>query len=114
MWGVVNSLPNDKFLDWSNLKAFADETTVNEQLKFGLGKVENIEGKGENAGYQHFLLFPLCFQKASFLGCLKSVLCGKELNPPINKLSIKQSCPYTAILLMKLANENTTTNRRSL
>ena len=28
-------------------------------------------GKGENAGYQHFLLFPLCFQKASFSGSLK-------------------------------------------
>ena len=23
--------------------------------------VENIVGKGENAGYQHFLLFPQCF-----------------------------------------------------
>ena len=23
---------------------------------------ENIVGKGENAGYQHFLLFPQCFQ----------------------------------------------------
>ena len=29
---------------------------------------ENNVGKGENAGYQHFLIFPLCFQKASFLG----------------------------------------------
>ena len=29
-------------------------------------RVENSVGKGENAGYQHFLLFPLCFQKASF------------------------------------------------
>ena len=28
-------------------------------------KVENIVGKGENAGYQHFLLFPQCFQKVS-------------------------------------------------
>ena len=26
----------------------------------------------ENAGYQHFLLFPQCFQKASFAGSLKS------------------------------------------
>ena len=26
-------------------------------------RVENIAGKGENAGYQHFLLFPQCFQK---------------------------------------------------
>ena len=31
-----------------------------------LGRVENIVGKGENAGYQHFLLFPQCFQKAPF------------------------------------------------
>ena len=34
-------------------------------------RVENIVGKGENAGNQHFLLFPQCFQKASFLGLLK-------------------------------------------
>ena len=25
--------------------------------------VENIVGKGENAGYQHFLLFPQYFQR---------------------------------------------------
>ena len=29
-------------------------------------RVENIVGKGENTGYQHFLLFPLCFRKLSF------------------------------------------------
>ena len=57
----VNSLPNDKILDRSKLKALADDKiNVIEKLKF-LGKVENIEGKGENAGYQHFLLFPQCF-----------------------------------------------------
>ena len=33
--------------------------------------VENIVGKGENAGYQHFLIFPQCFQKAFFPGLLK-------------------------------------------
>ena len=27
-------------------------------------RVENIVGKGENAGYQHFFFFPQCFQKA--------------------------------------------------
>ena len=27
-----------------------------------MGREENILGKGENAGYQHFLLFPQCFQ----------------------------------------------------
>ena len=39
------------------LKAFADnKINVNEKLKFGLERIENIVGKGENAGYQHFLL----------------------------------------------------------
>ena len=33
--------------------------------------LENIAGKGENAGYQHFLLFPQCFQKAYFCVSLK-------------------------------------------
>ena len=33
--------------------------------------VENIVGIGENAGYQHFLLFPQCFQKGSFSGLVK-------------------------------------------
>ena len=28
-----------------------------------LDRVENIVGKGENAGYQHFLRFPQSFQK---------------------------------------------------
>ena len=35
--------------------------------------VENTVGKGENAVYRHFLLFPQCFQKASFPGLLKVV-----------------------------------------
>ena len=34
--------------------------------KFVSGRTENIVGKGENCGYQNFLLFPKCFQKASF------------------------------------------------
>ena len=44
---------------------------VNEKLKIGLGGLENIVGKGENAGDQHFLLFPQCFQNASFSRSLK-------------------------------------------
>ena len=34
-------------------------------------RVENIVGKRENAGYQHFLIFPQCFQMAFFLLFLK-------------------------------------------
>ena len=56
----------------SKLKAFADnKSNVIQNLKFVLGRVENIVGKGENAGYQHFVLFPQCFQKLSFSGSLK-------------------------------------------
>ena len=68
----INPLPNDKILDLSKLKAFADNNlNVNQKLKFASGRAEKIVGKGENAGYQHFLLFPQCFQKASFTEVLK-------------------------------------------
>ena len=57
LW-IFNSLTNDKIMDWSKFKAFADDKlNVPEKLKFVSGRVENIAGKGENAGYQHFLLF---------------------------------------------------------
>ena len=63
MW--LNSLPNDQISDQSKLKAFADDKLrVIQMTKFVLDKIENIVGKEENAGYQHFLLFPQCFQKA--------------------------------------------------
>ena len=42
-------------------------------------RIENTVGKGENTGYQHFLLFPHCFPKPYSLGSLKSGFCGKEL-----------------------------------
>ena len=48
-------------------------------MKFVLGSVKNIMGKGENAGYQHFLLFPQCFQKLTFPEMSKAGLCGKRL-----------------------------------
>ena len=69
--GYFNSLPNKNILDWSRFKAFADhKISVTEKLKIVLRRVENVVGKGENAGYQHFLLFPQCFQKVSYAGSL--------------------------------------------
>ena len=54
------------------MKDFADdEINVTKKLNFILGKVKNIVGKGENAGYQHFLLFLQCYQKLSFSGLKK-------------------------------------------
>ena len=60
-----NPLSNDKFFDWSKFKAFADDKIkVPKIMIFVCDRDENIVGKGENAGYQHFLLFPQCFQRA--------------------------------------------------
>ena len=64
---MINPLPKDNFFDWSKFKELADDKiNVTENLKFVLGRAEKIAGKGENASYQHFLLFLPCFQKASF------------------------------------------------
>ena len=66
---LIKSLPNGKILDWSKLKAFADDKiNVAEKMISLCDRVENIAQKGENAGYHHFLLFPQCFQKLSFSG----------------------------------------------
>ena len=51
------------------MKAFADvKLNVAKKIISLFDRVENIAGKGENAGYQHFLLFPQCFPKPSFWG----------------------------------------------
>ena len=52
-----NSSPDHKILDLSKLKE-VEHDRMNE-------RVENIVEKGENAGNQHFLLFPQCFQNVS-------------------------------------------------
>ena len=57
---LFNSLPSNKFLDLSKLKALADDkinVTKKKKMKFVLRRTENIVGKGEITGYQHFLLF---------------------------------------------------------
>ena len=69
---TLNSSPHDKILDVTKLKAFADEKiNVAHMMISVFDRIENMLGKGENAGYQHFLLFPPCFQKPSSLGPLK-------------------------------------------
>ena len=53
------SLPDIKALDLFTAKVFVDDKS-----NFAVVSVreENIVGEGESAGYQHFLLFPQCFQ----------------------------------------------------
>ena len=42
-------------------------------MEFVIDWVENIVEKGENAGYQYFLLFPQCFEKGFIFKVLKKV-----------------------------------------
>ena len=61
-----------QFLGWFKLKAFANCTlNLSEIIAFVCESVENLVGKGENAGHQHFLLFPQDFQRAVFRGLVK-------------------------------------------
>ena len=51
----------------TKLKAFADDKLKVVKMMISLkNRLKNTVGKGRNAGYQHFLLFPLCFPKPSF------------------------------------------------
>ena len=57
----------------SKLKDFADDILKIIKMMISLiDIVENIVRKGENAGDQHFLLFPQCFPKPSSLVSLKN------------------------------------------
>ena len=61
---VINPFPNNKFLDSSKLKEFADNNfKLGENGRKFYKRVENTVGKGEIARYEQFLLFPQCFQK---------------------------------------------------
>ena len=64
----------------STIKVFAEDSlTVAERMTYLFDRVENIVGKGENAVYQHFLLFPQCFSKDFFPGFLNLSLLGEML-----------------------------------
>ena len=70
-----------KSLEWSKFKALADDKlNVNKKLDFVLGRVENIVEKGEDAGYQYFLLFPTMFSEALCFRVVKSRDCVGKSN----------------------------------
>ena len=71
----VSPITRQQILDSSKLKEFADNNFKFDEIGIKLSKlVENTVGKGEIARYEQFLLFPQCFQKASFLEASKGVI----------------------------------------
>ena len=73
---LIYPLPDDKILGLPKLKAFTDDKlNVTKNVKVVFHRIKNIVGKEENAGYQHFLLFPQCFLKAFSYSASKLVIC---------------------------------------
>ena len=71
----LNPFPDDKILNSSKLKEFANDNFKFDKNGRKLSKqVENTVEKGEIARYEQFLLFPQCFQKACFPGASKGVI----------------------------------------
>ena len=61
---AFNPLPDDKILDWSKLKQFADDNfKFDENSRKFSKRVENTVGKGEIARYEQFLPLTTVFSK---------------------------------------------------
>ena len=72
------------WLNWKHL-----QTTKSKVAKMRISLfdwVENTVGKGENAGYQNFLLFPQCFPKPSSLESLKVGIKWYRVKPVIDSV----------------------------
>ena len=64
----------------TKLKVFADKEFSEAQIiAFVFERTENTVRKRENAGHQHFLFSPKCFQKTSCLGFIKTAHKVKDL-----------------------------------
>ena len=97
-------LLNDKFLDVTKLKASADDKLKVAKITiFLFDRAENTVGKGENAGYQYFLLFPVFF-KAFFFRVLRSQNC--VVYKQLNKLQLINSACQVLMNPRKRPNEN--------
>ena len=79
---MLNSLPNDKILDCSKLKTFADDKIyVTEKVKFVLGTIKKTLWEKEKMLVTSIFSFSHNVFKSLFLqGRYKSGLCVKELN----------------------------------
>ena len=54
---------------------------------------ENTVGKGEKAVYQHFLLFPQCFEKASFPDTSKGFIVWQWVKSRVPVLHVSSPPP---------------------
>ena len=72
---MLNSLPNDKFMDWSKLKAFSDDKlSCKNEIRIGKGRKHC--GKRRKYWLSAFSSFPTMFSKAFLPRVVKSRGCG--------------------------------------
>ena len=77
---VFNPFPNDKILDQTKLKAFADQKlNVTKMIISVFDRVENIVGKGEIACTSNFFFSHNVFKRLLSQICQKLSLCGNGL-----------------------------------
>ena len=77
VWEWVNSLPTNKILDFTKLKAFADDKlNIARMMISPYDKSRKLCGKRRKCWLPAFSPFPTVFSKAFFL---KSGWCGKGL-----------------------------------
>ena len=72
---LIIPLSDNEIVGLPKLKASADDkSNVTQNIKVVFHRIENIVGKEKNAGHQHFLLFPKCFQKSFSSSASKVVI----------------------------------------
>ena len=72
----MNSLPNDKILDWSKLKAFADEkNNCDRKIEISFGKRKKHCGKRRKCWLPAFYPFPTMFSKGFLYRVIKRQDC---------------------------------------
>ena len=73
MTSLLNSLPNNKILDLSKFKAFADaKISITQKLKFSVGKSRKHCGKRRKCWLPAFSPFSTMFSKDCFPSINKS------------------------------------------
>ena len=76
----LNPLPDDKMLDWSKFKAFADDKlNVTKMIISVSDRIENIVGKGEIACTSNFSFSHNVFKRLLFQTRQMVSLCGNGL-----------------------------------
>ena len=85
----INSLPDDKILDWSKLKQFADDNfKFDENSRKFFKRVENTVDKGEIAHY--------VFKRLASQGHQKVSLCGNGLKDNVESI-LEEALPHFSL-----------------